>query len=482
MGASPGGNRLSRVSARARVAARPMPFRFQISRFVLLAAAVALFVQCSRGPNRTVVLVIMDTVRADAIGCYGHPSNPTPVIDALAGEGLLFERAISSSGWTLPSVASILTGTWPSIHAGVGKDATIIPIRDEVTTGAEVLRSEGFRTLAVANAAFLSPMLKLDRGFDVFDHVHAFNDDVRRADETVARAIELLDEHKRDSVFLLVHLFDPHLDYDPPGAYATRFTGGRTEPSPPLAYADCRQMERSDNEAALPPAQEDIDYVRGVYEGEVAFMDEQIGRLFDALRDAGRYDEATIFVTSDHGEEFWEHGGFEHGHTLFDELVHVPLIVKFPVGTELKHHAVAAQVRTLDILPTVFDLYGIEMPESFEGKSLAGLAVSAGRDAGRIAYSEGTLYGPDKLAWHRDRFTYIFDLSENSGELFDRVVDPGQTTNVFSEHPQAGAQLRHELYTFFKGLQEQSASMSVPQPVDLSPARLAELKSLGYIR
>lgn len=452
--------------------------------FVALASGVALggFLRGSFAPKRDVILIVIDTVRRDALGCYGNPDAPTPHMDALAAEGVRFDQAISSSGWTLPAVASLLTGAWPTIHGGLGKKVILTPIRDELPTAAEVMADAGFSTLAVANAAFVSPLLRLDRGFDIFDHRYTYNWDSRPADSTVGVAIELLREHRRRSNFLLLHLFDAHLDYDPPGAYATKYTKGRNHPAPPLTHAMCEAMQTGDGSG--PPSQEDIAYIAAVYHGEIDFMDAQIGRFVAELRSMGRYDNATIIVTADHGEEFWEHEGFEHGHTLYDELIRVPLIIKFPAGIVPTVDIVETQVPTLDVMPTVFSILDIAKPETFTGESLMPL-VTGQASEDRLAFSESTLYGSYLICLRGPRYKYIYDLTareEAPGQLFDWRLDPGETNDLSREKLEVARQMHQEMMTLYGDLARRAQSMPTPKPVDLNPDRVKMLKSLGYIR
>lgn len=442
---------------------------------------VAALVACDPGPpGRFVVLVVMDTVRRDALGCYGNDRGTTPGIDALAADGVRFDRAVSSSGWTLPAVASLLTGTWPSIHGALGRGTQLTPLRPEVATAAEVMKAAGFNTAGYANAAFVSPKLGLDRGFDVFDHVYMYNQSTRRADETMDAAIEYTRVHRGEDCFIMIHLFDPHLDYDPPAGYATRFTGGRTEPAPPLSIETCLAL--GEGEAA--PDSADVDYIRGVYLGEVAFMDAQIERFANELKARGLYDRALIVVTADHGEEFWDHDGFEHGHTLYDELVGVPLVVKFPADLHPTTRRVAWQVRVLDVMPTVFDYLGVEAPESFRGESLLSY-VRGEPDGHRDSLSESLLYGTRRVAWRTGRYTYIQDIEEGRdevGELFDWKADPFERTDLSEERAEIAAEIRGECMEFYHDLLVEAKSMSSIEPINMSPEEIDKLKSLGYVR
>lgn len=433
-------------------------------------------------PKPNVVLIVIDTMRADAAGSYGNPRRPTPRLDAIAATGVRFTQAISTSGWTLPAIGSLLTGAWPTIHGGLGQNTVLTPLREELPTAAQVLKEHGFNTLGFANAAFVSPMLGFDRGFDVFDHRHAFNWEIRRADETINDALAHLREHRSEANFIFIHLFDPHLDYDPPPGYGTKYTDGRMDPPPPLTLQKCQALQT--NEGEDPPQPVDIAYVRAVYDAEINFTDWAVGRLVDELQQLGIYDDTTLIVTADHGEEFWEHGGFEHGHTLYDELIRVPLILKPSVHVAPVRRVVESQVRLIDVMPTVFDLLDIEPPPSFVGQSLMPLVMGE-TDADRVAFSESTLYGGYLVARRGERYKYIVDIAPGSQvppELYDWRADPGETNNLLAALPDVAAQMRAELSGFYNEMALRAKTMSQPELKDMSPQTIESLKSLGYIR
>ncbi len=448
----------------------------------LIAAACYAAWQFTDTAKYNVVLVVVDTMRSDALGCYGNPNNPTPRMDALAAEGVRFDTAISTSGWTLPAIGSLVTGAWPTVHGGLGKIVNLTPLRKELPSIAAVLGGYGFNTLGFANAAFVSPMLGFDRGFDVFDHRHAFNQQVRRADETIDAALGAIYGRVTESNFAFIHLFDPHLDYDPPAGWMDKHATFRADPPLPLSLQDCTALCPSGGQA--PPDPQDIAFVKDAYEGEINFVDTQIGRLVDELKRMGIYDRTLLIVTADHGEEFWEHGGFEHGHSLYDELIRVPLIIKPPADIPPVERVVKTQVRLVDVAPTVFDMLGIEQPESFVGESLVPL-MNGQKETDRIAFSESTLYGADKLAWRGERYKYLFDMNAKAAvreELYDWRNDPGETRNLLAELPDVAARFRAELTAFRDDLTDQARAMSRPVVKDMSPARIRALKSLGYIR
>ena len=189
-------------------------------------------------------------------------------------------------------------------------------------------------------------------------------------------------------------------------------------------------------------------------------------------------------MTSDHGEEFWDHGGFEHGHTLYDELIHVPLIVKFPAGVEPGRHAVSEPVRVLDVMPTLFDSLGIEQPVTFEGKSMMPLVRGESTEA-RPIFAESTLYGAQKIAWRTERYKYIHDAAsgrEGIGELYDWRDDPSETRDLADAQPELALDMRAALFDFYADLRARSRGMSEPETVNLSPVRIQQLRSLGYVR
>ncbi|HEX6884555.1 MAG TPA: sulfatase [Planctomycetota bacterium] len=455
-----------------------MPRAFLRPLLVLLAALPA---GCGAEPPaaRRVVLVLVDTLRSDALSCYGG-ARPTPALDALAARGVRFEQALSSSGWTLPAAASILTGVAPPVHQARGKKTRLTPISPDVPTGAELLRAAGVRTLAYTNAAFVSPLLGLTRGFEVESHRHAYNQDVRRADETLdAARAELAREDGRPS-FCLVHLFDPHLDYDPPGEFATRYVEGLADPARPLGWAECSSVLPGQPERVTPAH---VARVRAAYDAEVAFVDAEIGRLVAALEEAGELARTLIVVTADHGEEFWEHGAFEHGHSLYEELVRVPLILAG--GGLPRGRVVDVPVRTLDLLPTIFEWLDLAPEPGFEGESLLPL-VRGEPAAGRTLVLDGTLYGRDKVALRTGSHKLIVDRGAGGEtvELYDLRVDPGERQDLAAREPELARELRRELEARLAAYALRARDLRPGELQDMSPAHQEEIQrqldALGY--
>ncbi len=459
--------------------------RFRL--LLLLASVCGSAGACSQPKSDAplVVLVLVDTLRRDSLSCYGS-ARPTPAIDALAAEGARFEQAISSSGWTLPAVASILTGVAPPVHQARGKNTRLTPISPDVPTGAELLASAGVRTLAFTNAAFVNRLLGLTRGFEFESHQHAYNHEIRRADATIDAALAQLAKDDGRPTFCLIHLFDPHLDYDPPGEFAQRYVEPGAPPRKPLQWQDCSQVLPGQSETVTP---EHVARVRAAYDAEIAFVDAQIARLVAELERRGDLARTTIVVTADHGEEFWEHGAFEHGHSLYDELVRVPLIVRMPVSSGLpvpSGQVLDLPVRTLDLLPTVFDLLGLASAPGFEGRSL--LPVLRGEDhEPRAVVLDGTLYGRDKVALRTESHKLILERAPGAVrrlELYDWRADPLERHELAASQPELAERLRVELEARLAVYARQAQGLRPGELLDLSPANQAEileqLEALGY--
>jgi len=443
----------------------------------------ALLAACGRARSDAprVVLILVDTLRRDSLSCYGG-ARPTPAIDALAAQGVRFEQALSSAGWTLPAAASILTGVSPAVHQAHGKKTRLTPISQDVPTGAELLSAQGVRTLAFTNAAFVNPLLGLTRGFEFESHHHAYNRDIRRADATLDAALAELQKDDGRPVFCLVHLFDPHLDYDPPGEFAQRYTEGLSDARRPLRWEDCSQVLPGQKETVTP---EHVARVRSAYDAEVAFVDQQIGRFVEVLRARGDLERTAIVLSADHGEEFWEHGAFEHGHSLYDELVRVPLVLVRPHEPKAGR-ALDVPVRTLDLMPTIFELLGRAPAEGFEGESLLAL-LGEGEHEARTALLDGTLYGFDKVGLRTERYKLVLDRDPRAAapvELYDWRADPGELHDLTKSEPDVVTRLTAELEARLMLLNQRAKELRASEPLELAPAKqeeiLRQLESLGY--
>lgn len=421
--------------------------------------------QAARPPS--VLLIVVDTLRADHLGAYGYARPTSPNIDALARSGAVFERAHATSAWTLPSMASLLTGLTPSRHGcGVERDADGKALRRKflglapgARTLAEALAARGHATAAVVTNNFLKPAFGLQRGFEHYSVRHSA--DARQA---VDELLAWFETRPEAPFFVLAHFFDPHMPYDAGTGARGAFTQGLTSRMA-LPVDALRELRRTG--ATLPA--EDQAFVTAAYDEEIAFVDAELGRLLASLRAAGALDDTYVILTSDHGEELFEHQGFEHGHSLHQEVLHVPLIVS---GPGIEPRRIATPVSLLDVPATICALTGAK-PGGIEGTPLV-RALRGEGEAPRNLLAEGTLYGEHQsalLAWPRKL------IVRPSGSLaFDLERDPGERARKPIEGEFAG--LRTELQ------QRQQADRSRATPafqVELDPEVESQLEDLGYV-
>ncbi len=432
----------------------------------------------------SVILIAVDTLRADRLGRNGSPRATAPFLDREARRGMVFTRAYATSPWTLPSFASIFTGRLPSGH-GVrvvldaararrpGSDPDVrgsfAKLRPTVPTLPEILAANGLATAAIAQNPILSPAFRLDRGFDVYDYEAGSNIESRRADEIVDRALERIDRHRRDGrrFFLFLHFFDPHLDYDAPEPFRGTFTEG-IESHLKVPVQGAKSIRSRIPE--LSPSDEKL--IEGAYDEEVLFVDHELGRFFAALESRGMRDESLVVLTSDHGEEFFEHGGFEHGHDLFEELIRVPLIVWGPgVGAGKE----STPVSIADIAPTIVDACGAEPPPGMFGKSLWPFLTERTELEKRALLAEATLYGVERKAVIDWPYKLITAPELKLERLFDLEAGTLETTDLSETRPDLARSL-HKSMDLLSG-----AEGDGKDDARLTPDLLKKLRALGYV-
>jgi len=436
-------------------------------------------VVAARGGRRNVLVISIDTLRADHLGFHGYERATSPNLDAFVKTGAVFERAISTAPWTLPSYGTLFTGLEPARHrAGISarREAAFgsgegVPGADyqslvpDVPTLAGTLAAQGYLTKAFASNPFLDPASNIDRGFDSF--VQYLN----RAQAGVDLATKWITAQGDAPWFLFLHLMDPHMPYTPPAPYDTRFskTSLRAQPGHPHSIESLR---------AGPPSAELQQLLVDSYDGEIAYTDAQIGRLFDALRQSGVLEHTIVVIHSDHGEEFWEHGGFEHGHTLYDEILHVPLAIVAP-GLVAPGLRIGARTSTVHAFATLLDLAGLPVPEHV-GASLADElrpvdpTPASARD---VCISEAIL-GSDResKSWSRGMEKFVTDGVEWS-LLFDLAADPGERTDLAPANAERVRQLRELLLRRARDVAELGVEES---PAAFDRDRRADLERLGY--
>mgnify|MGYP006281633773 CR=1 FL=1 len=404
---------------------------------LLIAGAIGLL-HCSPGPAApNIILVTLDTTRADRLGCYGYPLASTPHLDRFAEEAVRFHHAITTVPLTLPAHASILTGQNPPAH-GVRNNGAFV-LQPGVQTLTEDLAAHGYTTAAFVSCFVLHRQFGIAQGFQVYDDDLVAEE--RSAHETTLRAIEWLESAPETPFFLWVHYFDPHSPYEPIEPFASQTRG-----SP--------------------------------YDAEISAMDAGIGDLMSSLQRLGHYDDAHILMLADHGEGLGDHREYEHGIFLYDECLRIPFLWKLPGSAE--GSTVQPLVGTVDIVPTLLDFVGLAPPAQTDGASLRDLLTGGAAPARAGLYAE-TLYPyysydwSPLYAWCTDRWKFI---EAPEPELYDLVADPKELTNLAVTHEDQREQLAKYLRTTKL---RSSGPESAPAEESIDPAVAEKLASLGYV-
>ena len=396
---------------------------------------------------RNLLLVTLDTLRADRLGSYGYGAAQTPHLDRLAIRGLRFERAATVTPLTLPAHASLMTGTHPGFH-GV-RDNGGFYLEEEAETLAELLRAEGFRTAGFVGAFVLDSRWGIGQGFDhfyddfdltEFDDAPSMDAIQRRGSEVVDQALAWLTESAEEPFFAWVHLYDPHTPYLAPERFRERFPATR----------------------------------HGAYDAEIAYTDAQVGRLLEALDGADRLDDTLVVALGDHGEMLGEHDEVTHGFFIYDAAVRIPLII---AGPGIPAAGIERQVRILDVLPTILARFGLPAPAAVQGVDLMPLA--RGEGARLPALSESWFpryhYGWSELMAIQDgRYKYI---RAPRPELYDLTADPGELDNLVDREPERAASLAAAL----ERLVDQLSTERQVAPRAIDDETAAKLQALGYL-
>ncbi|MEW5803927.1 MAG: sulfatase-like hydrolase/transferase [bacterium] len=439
-----------------------------------------------------VILIIADTLRADALSCYGSQDVHTPHIDQLAEDGILFKKAISSAPWTLPSVVSIMTGISPFVHKTIGADCKL---SDSFTTLAEYMQNDGYLTMAIGSNMFLNPMANVSQGFSTYNFFPklwalkciggqilgrlsptSYPPKMSASDlnKIAINWLESNQNHEKD-FFLWVHYFDAHLPYDPP---RDCLPPGKS----PLSVIDDFFLLNIRGGHFAPTLSERAE-IRDLYLGEVRSIDKNIGKLLTSLKEMKLYDDSLIIFTSDHGEEFWEHDNFEHGHTVYNELLHVPLIIKLPSCAGKKQ--IDKPVPIQNIMPTVLDLASIGYKK--DSVSSVPLTPLWGPDPDSYGdqpiISTGVLYYGDRESMMYDDMKYIHHLVTDKEELYNLAHDPGEQFSLTFISPDKVQEARKILKQNREMLSKYEEYYSMQRKIQINQdkAVIQRLKSLGYL-
>jgi choline-sulfatase len=428
-----------------------LPGMWLLVRAALLVTTPSLHAWAAK-PN--VVLITIDTLRADHVGCYGDRQALTPTLDDLARQGVLFRTAVAQVPLTLPSHCSIMTGTYPTFH-GVRDNLGYVLAGDPPTLAA-ILKQNGYDTAAFVGAEVLDARRGLNHGFDTYsspfrrkigrDNPLVFNlQELRRPAEAVVNdALGWMNAQRRGQgkpFFVWIHLYDPHQPYEPPEPFRTRLNDR--------------------------------------YNAEIAYSDDAIGKFFEYLRDHALYDKTLIIATSDHGESLGEHGEKTHGYFIYDSTLLVPLIIKAPAGAGIPARRIDTAVRSIDIAPTVLQLAGIPSPTTIQGAGLLSL-MEGKAAASREDFTYCETFYPAEFGWsalRALRITRYKYIDAPRPELYDLQADPHELHDIAGTRRDVALQLKSQL----SSLVDKASSKSTAHLAAVSPGDTEMMASLGYV-
>jgi arylsulfatase len=428
-----------------------------------------------RQPPLNVVMILVDTLRADHLGMYGYARPTSPRLDAWAATGVRFAEARAQAGCTSPSVNSILTSRSPGLFLGQPDER--LGFLDDSVTLQEILRARGYRTIAVS----ASPVVRktpshhnkhgrFDRGFDVFEEACLRQD----ADCVTQLALGAIDRRAESQPFLLyAHYLDPHDPYEPAERFRRRFVKKRDRLSPWAAEGNLRPLQRflygGGPKVEFGP--QDIEHSLDLYDAEIQQTDRGIHRLFEGLEARDLLEGTIVVLLADHGEEFLEHGGIHHCRTTYDETVKTPLVF---VGPGIQPRVVGMPVENLDVVPTILDLLGVSAnSEGFEGRSLSGLLRGAS-GAARAVFSAQGVY----RAAIDGRYKLILNSADRKAVLYDLVSDPRETVDRSTEERPAFRRLWAVLAAH---LEATEGGIGTRRSLDAAAESERVLKALGYL-
>jgi arylsulfatase A-like enzyme len=454
---------------------------------VLTAGAALVPAACSREASATysgapanVVLIVVDTLRADALGAYGAARPTSPNLDALASRSLVFERSFATAPWTLPSVASLFTGTYPSLHGQTESEGPLARLSDDLVTMAEVMRASGYDTAAFSAHPWVSPEFGLGQGFANEDfHVFA----VPGGDARVTAAATGWIRARRENAngrrfFAYLHYLRPHTPYNPTRE-AQRAVLGSVPAAPPFSAALARVhqdqaftvLDEAARRGEVTAA--DVEYLRGMYEAEVRMADYEVGKVLAALSEQGFGEDTLVVVTSDHGEAFLEHGLMVHGTALHQEMLRVPLIVHLPgqaTASRVQH-----AVQQVDVLPTVLEAIGLPVPAQVQGR-----VRLPGRDRGATTVFAESPFGIRETRVMERGFALLGDPRAPAGQrLYHLPDDPMELRDAAGRFPREARRLRRELDGFLRHNEKRRQALARTPPA-ISAETRERVRSLGY--
>jgi arylsulfatase A-like enzyme len=417
----------------------------------------------TQGQPPHIVLVMIDTLRPDHLGCYGYPRNTSPNIDRIARQGILFENVFSVAPWTNPTIASLFTGRYPQaiFPPARHRDAIRQALPEQLETLAETLKRKGYRTAALIDHPGISRRWNYDQGFD--EWVSLFRKGGFKIwgvtdSAFVSREFDaILDQDSRTPAFVYLHLVYPHRPYAPPPPHDNLFGPG------------FKRLVEGEKQGVI-----------NRYDGEIRYTDDLVGKILGSLEKRGFLNRAYLVITSDHGEGFWEHGLSEHGNSLFNELLRVPLIVLPPGGRGEAPRRVTDSASNIDLYPTILEMAGLAPPMDADGKSLfRHLRARRGESGDGWMFSEsphsGYLQG---AACMKGNLKYIHQRFPRKA-FFDMEKDPEERANLVGKNP--FFQVMRERLSRYRARNERRRAALELRQVEPDAETRERLRALGYV-
>jgi arylsulfatase A-like enzyme len=458
-------------------------------------------------PPRGVVVVVVDTLRADHLGAYGYPRPTSPRIDAFAADAVRFADATSPAPWTLPSLATLMTSLYPSVHGAHSpsdlKDMTwyfqprefraFAALHDSRITLAEILRDAGFSTWGAVQGSYPTGAFGMSQGFETY-----------RENATpgirfdIEDAFAWLDAERPERFLVYLHAMEVHAPYTPieirrgahrkldPEAMAyyraavaeerLRFLQWDFDPGYAGPADGSRSYLRASASRGTRLRARDVRHLVALYDRGIAYVDHWVGALIEGLRQRGLYDETIVVLTSDHGEEFFEHGRLEHSFSYYEEMLKVPLILRVP--GEGQGVVVEETVGLVDVLPSLLDWLEVSEPDGLQGRSLRSLLVEA--PASGAEYVGEASFRKGDLALRGPGWKYIRS-GGGQEELYDLVADPSEATNLCAQQSSDCAQHRSRLAERVAENRSRADLLAEPEPARIDATTLQQLEALGYV-
>lgn len=456
----------------------------------LALAAPAAAEQAEEGQARpNIVFVLIDTLRADHLGCYGYGRDTSPTLDEIAAESVVFTDAVAPAPWTCPSMASVFTSLYPRTHRVLdhgnkyqrrGEGSFTDALADSIPTLAEGLREAGYATGGFVAAPWMNVEFGFGQGFEVYDDVrggeHRSGESVHQA---AVRWLETRDPKR--PFFLYVHYMEVHGPYNAPPEFRRPFVeplrelakqGKLTPLTPPQQRYHSRQMEEVDPELA-----KYMEYYVARYDAGIRWCDTLIARLRGSLEALGLWDKAFVVITADHGEELGEHGGGDHGYNLHVHQLRVPLMIR--TGWELQPATIEATVSLMDLAPTLWEVGGAVVPAGAQGKSLVSMLRDPGQQTASFAFAEGVKRKPTSVSVQFQHRKLMTDTQRGKPRYYDLVKDPMEQHPALAPTDEIAARLQPALNDWIEQTQKQVLPKAPEVTIDPETERL--LKSIGYL-